>query len=54
MMLYFTVTTNAISLEIMAAIRGEDQTVKSQIALATLKKAIASFDASKDEVRLLR
>jgi hypothetical protein len=38
----------------MNALRGEDSSVKSQIAFAALKKAISSFEISKGEIRVLR
>lgn len=41
-------------LDVMSALRGEDPTIKSEIAFATLEKLITAFELDTNELRILK
>jgi hypothetical protein len=41
-------------LDVISALRGEDQNIKSEIAFAALKKLITAFEIDGNDLRILK
>lgn len=41
-------------LDILSALRGEDPTIKSEIAFAVLKKLVTAFEFDTNDLRILK